>query len=155
MVSLTSPVVGTAVTGLTSPTYTLASDTAPDASSGKQWVVTAIGGTQTGVAANSLLNPFTVTYTRPKTFKSLSAIDTASAGLVSLPRNEFSLLIRKGSIINSVSGRTVDMFRLSSGISPQSGYYTRNEVKAALSLLSGAIAANLDSLVDSMFDGTL
>lgn len=47
-ISLTTPVTGAAQTGLTSPTYTHVVDTPPNAYT-KQYAVTALGGTQTGV----------------------------------------------------------------------------------------------------------
>ena len=60
-ISLTSPITGAAVTGLTSPTYTVAVDTPPNTWS-KQWAVTALGGTQTGVdTSSSASRPFTLT----------------------------------------------------------------------------------------------
>jgi hypothetical protein len=47
-ISVTSPITGGAQTGLTSPTYTVVTDTAPPGNPGKQVAVTALGGTQAG-----------------------------------------------------------------------------------------------------------
>jgi hypothetical protein len=64
--SLTSPITGGAQTGFTSPTYTIAVDSSPNGQAGKQYAVTAIGGTQTGVdTSSSPSNPFTVNLVRP------------------------------------------------------------------------------------------
>lgn len=46
--SPSSPLTGASQSDLTSPTYTLTSDVAPN-SNGEQAAVTALGGTQTGV----------------------------------------------------------------------------------------------------------
>jgi len=69
-ISYTNPVTGAAQTGLTSPTYTLVADIAPDVN-GRQWAVSALGGTQTGVRTHSASDPFTITVMRPKVFQSL------------------------------------------------------------------------------------
>jgi hypothetical protein len=58
-IALTTPITGTAQTGFTAPTYTIAADTAPVINS-KQWVVTALGGTQTGASASLVSSPFTI-----------------------------------------------------------------------------------------------
>jgi hypothetical protein len=55
----TSPVTGAAQSGLTAPTYTLTADVAP-AQNAKQYAVTALGGTQTGVISHSVAAPFTL-----------------------------------------------------------------------------------------------
>lgn len=93
--SLTSPVTGSSQTGLTSPTYTLTTDTAPD-NNGKQFAVTALGGTQTGVTAHSVAAPFTVTAVRPKTLKSLGQPNPVTGVVKVVPRNTYKVITRKG-----------------------------------------------------------
>lgn len=97
MFNPSTPVTGLAQTGLTSPTYTLSSDIAPDVN-GKQYAVTALGGTQTGVTAHSSSSPFTNAMFRPKSFKALSAVNPVTGALKSVPRNSFKLITRKGVI---------------------------------------------------------
>lgn len=55
---LTTPVTGQPQTGFTSPTFTIAADT-PPAVNAKQYVITALGGTQTGASASLVSSPFT------------------------------------------------------------------------------------------------
>jgi len=93
--SLTSPVTGSSQTGLTTPTYTLTTDTAPD-NNGKQFAVTALGGTQTGVTAHSVAAPFTVTAVRPKTLKSLGQPNPVTGVVKVVPRNTYKVITRKG-----------------------------------------------------------
>lgn len=90
-----SPVTGAAQTGLTSPTYTLTLDTAPE-SNGKQHAVTALGGTQTGVIAHSVAAPFTHTFVRPKNLRVLGHPDVGTGVVRNVPRNTYRLISRKG-----------------------------------------------------------
>ena len=84
--SLTSPVTGAAQAGLTSPTYTHAADTPPDVNA-KQYAVTSLGGTQTGVLAHSVAAPFTTAMFRPKSFKALAPVNPVTGVLREVPSN--------------------------------------------------------------------
>lgn len=95
-VNVTTPVTGSAQTGLTSPTYTLTTDVAPDFN-GKQWAVTALGGTQTGVNTHSVASPFTIAFWKPKLMKLLGSPNNAGV-IVSVPSNVYKLVTRKGVI---------------------------------------------------------
>jgi len=94
-IALTSPVTGSAQTGFTSPTYTVVADTAPT-SSGKQWAVTAIGGTQTGVRTHSASDPFTITFERPATVRSAPIPNPVTGVIGNVPRNTYKTRVRKG-----------------------------------------------------------
>jgi len=91
----TSPVTGGAQTGLTSPTYTIASDTPPD-SNAKQFYVSALGGTQTGVLAHSVAAPFTLSMFKPKVFKYLAPLNPVTGVLRGVPFNSYKVITRKG-----------------------------------------------------------
>lgn len=93
--SVTSPVTGTPQTGLTSPTYTVVADSAPD-NNGKQVYVSALGGTQPGVLAHSVAAPFTLSMFRPKTLKVLAPVNPVTGVLRNVPNNNYKLLTRKG-----------------------------------------------------------
>lgn len=94
-ISLTTPVTGGAQTGLTSPTYTLTTDIAPN-SLGKQWAVTALGGTQTGVTTHSVAAPFTVSVFRPAAFKQLGKANPTTGVIGNVPKNQWKFIFRKG-----------------------------------------------------------
>lgn len=96
MITLSSPVTGLAQTGLTSPTYTVVSDVAP-AQNGKAYAVTALGGTQTGVSAHSVSNPFTLTFWRPLVYRLLGRLN-ANGILIQNPSNVHKIITRKGVI---------------------------------------------------------
>jgi len=93
-VTVTSPVTGAAQTGLTSPTYTVVVASAPDVNA-KQYAVSALGGTQTGVDTHSASRPFTIAYWWPKALKALNYM----VGMVNpppIPKNVYKVITRKG-----------------------------------------------------------
>lgn len=93
--ALSTPITGQPQTGLTTPTYTLTSDTPPNANA-KQWAVTALGGTQTGVLPHSVAAPFTISMFRPASFKSLSPVNVVTGVLRAVPTNTYKVITRKG-----------------------------------------------------------
>jgi hypothetical protein len=90
-----SPVTGSTQTGLTSPTYTILPDSNPD-TNGKQYYVSALGGTQTGVLAHSVAAPFTFSMFRPKVLKVLAPVNPVTGVLRSVPVNTYKVHTRKG-----------------------------------------------------------
>lgn len=91
----TTPITGGAQTGLTAPTYTIAADT-PPSSNGKQYAVTALGGTQVGVTLHSVAAPFTLSMFRPLNFKYLSPVNPVTGVLRGVPLNSYKVITRKG-----------------------------------------------------------
>lgn len=130
-----SPVTGGPQTGLTSPTYTLVADVAP-AAHGKQYYVSALGGTQTGVEVNSLSNPFTTTFFKVASPKNLPPVN-ASGGLSSVPKNVFKWNVRKGLEVVTGQPRQVGLFELSMSLPAGADIQDPESVRAALSLLFG------------------
>lgn len=90
-----TPITGGTQTGLTSPTYTIAADNAPDVNA-KQFYVSALGGTQTGVLAHSVAAPFTLAMFRPKVLKYLSPVNPVTGVLRGVPMNTYKVITRKG-----------------------------------------------------------
>jgi len=91
----TSPITGAPQTGLTSPTYTIAQDANPD-NNGKQYYVSALGGTQSGVLAHSVAAPFTCSFFRPKTMKVLAPVNPVTGVLRNVSMNDYKAITRKG-----------------------------------------------------------
>lgn len=150
----TSPVTGAAQTGLTSPTYTHVDDVAPD-SNGKQIAVTALGGTQTGVTANSVSAPFTVSFFRPKTFKSLPPIDPVTGQLRSVPRNVYKQITRKG--VLPLAGQQFQTMLITTIIEVPAGSDTADSanVRAALSEHIGVLDQVSSGIGDTTISGVL
>lgn len=151
----TSPVTGMPVTGLTSPTYTLTSDT-PLESNQKAWYVSALGGTQTGVSVHSVDKPFQVYISRPKTIKLADGTSTTAVFmLTNVAKNVYKLGVREYTSLNNGGGggvaEAVVEFRIPIG-SPE---YDAVRLKALLSLFGGLVSQDPDDLIAWWTSGTL
>lgn len=96
MLDLTTTITGTAVGGLTAPTFTLTTDQSPSNNS-RQSIVTALGGTQTGVRTHSPSDPFSITVVKPVVPVSYPKANLQGV-LGKAGRNKYSILVRKGTI---------------------------------------------------------
>lgn len=152
--SLTSPVTGQAQTGLTSPTYTVVSDVAPDWNA-RQWNVSALGGTQTGVRVHSASDPFTITVFRPKTFAQLGKPNPVTGVVKYVPNNQWRVLVRKGVI--PLAGQAVTPAYFDGKMSVPAGSDTADAVnlRAMLSCAFGALVQQSAGLGDSLVTGTM
>lgn len=150
----TSPVTGAAQTGFTAPTYTLTPDTAPDVN-GKQHAITAIGGTQAGVRSHSVSDPFTVTFTRPKTPKVLPSPNPVTGKYGSIPRNTYGIIIRKG--VNYAANQAPDVciFRGTWEVPAGSDAYDSANIRALSSLLIGALSQQSAGIGDATISGIM
>lgn len=148
-----SPITGAAITGLTSPTYTIVADTPPSAVS-KQYAVSALGGTQTGVTAHSLSSPFTHTMFRPANIKVLGQ-PNVSGVIRTFPRNTFSILTRKG--VSVLANQPVQTSNIRTDLVLPAGadIYDQANFKAALSAHIGLLWQVANGLADTSFTGTM
>ena len=151
--SPSSPVTGAAISGLTSPTYTVGADTPPSSNS-KQYAVTALGGTQPGVSAHSLSSPFTATMFRPATIKSLGA-PNASGVIKTFPKNTFELLTRKG--VGVLANQPIQLATMRTAITMPAGAdtYDAMSVKAMLAFHIGLLTQIYQGMSDTVLTGTL
>lgn len=152
--SPSSPVTGGAQTGFTSPTYTLTSDTAPSVN-GKQHAVTTIGGTQTGVRSHAVSDPFTVTFFRPPTPKVLPTANPVTGRYPSIPRNTYSVVVRKG--VNYAANQAPDVCvaRLSIDVPAGSDAYDPANIRALMSLLAGILSQQSSGAGDTLVSGII
>lgn len=152
-INVTSPVTGGAQTGLTTPTYTLTSDLAPD-SNGRQWAVTALGGTQSGVSAHNAANPFTITAIRPKNLKVRGVVDQAGV-LRSVGRNVYHVVTRKGCLPLAGQSPIPLVIRTSVEVPAGAEEADPNSVRAALSLHIGALSQQSAGIGDTTVSAVL
>jgi hypothetical protein len=156
-VSLTTPVTGGVVTGSTAPVYTIIADQAPDASTGKQWLVSALSsGTYTGLRFHSISDPWTITFTRPRLLKTLMGLVSGLTGLYGkVPDNVYGLKIRKG--VNIAANNLPRVMEVDVVIRIPAGAdaYDAANVRAPLSLLSGAVAQVVAGWSDTVVSGNL
>lgn len=148
-----SPVTGGPQTGFTSPTYTIGADTAPDVNA-KQWYVSALGGTQTGVSVHSIAAPFTVAMFRPKVFKTLKPVNSQNV-LPEVPYNTFKVITRKG--VLPLAGQAPRNMVITTMIEMPAGSDLADapNVRAALSLHIGALWAQSAGVGDTSVTGVL
>lgn len=153
-VDVTSPITGTAQTGLTSPTYTHVDDIAPD-SNGKQYAVTALGGTQSGVTAHSVASPFTITVTRPKVFRSLGKPNPVTGLVKDVPMNTYTVLTRKG--VTPLTDQPYATMMIKTTVSVPAGSDTEDavNVRAALSAHIGTLSQVSSGLGDTSVNGVV
>lgn len=149
-----SPVTGAAQTGFTSPTYTLTADQAP-APNGKQYAITEVGGTQTGVDAHSVSKPFTVTMFKPLQPKTLPAANPVTGVIKSIPINQYKLVTRKGAVpaVNqsALVPRMYTVIEAPAGVDT----YEPEELKAMVSLHAGILFAQAAGIGDTIISGIL
>jgi hypothetical protein len=148
-----SPVTGAPETGLTSPTYTLATDVAPDVN-GVARAVTALGGTQTGVEVSSPSNPFTILATRPKVLRTLPALQ-ANGQLPSVPKNTWTVSARKGVDVLSGQPKQVMLAKLEIAVPAGADIADPESVRACLSALIGSLWEQSNELGDAIISGVI
>lgn len=153
-VSLTSPITGAAQTGFTSPTYTISSDIAPDIN-GKQWAATALGGTQTGVRAHSVSDPFTIAVFRPKVPASLPNPNPVTGKYGPIPMNRHSTVVRKGVNYAANQSPLVATARVLIDIPAGSDAYDAANIRALYSALIGALSQQAAGFGDTAVTGIL
>lgn len=150
----TSPVTGAAVSGFTSPTYTITTDVAPNIN-GKQYAVTALGGTQTGVDSNTVSKPFTMTFFRPQQLKVLPSINPVTGVIKNVPVNSYKFITRKGAV-PAVNQQT-QVARITTTIDVPAGTdtYEPEEIKAMLSAHIGTLSQQSSGIADTVITGIL
>lgn len=150
--SPSSPVTGAPQTGLTSPTYTLVEGGAPNARS-TQFAVTALGGTQTGVEVHSVSAPFTLTMEAPAQFRQLGTPNPSTGVISSVPRNVYTIRVRKGVQVAADQPYAVAMGELKLSIPAGADSYDPESVRAMVSLLFGACWSDSADIGQVLIDG--
>lgn len=146
-----SSITGQAQTNLTSPTYTLGTDLAPDANA-RQYVVTALGGTQTDVRASTAGDPFTVTM-RKQPYKALPAKNPVTGAYGNVPLNRVELLFRKGMEIDSNSTIRVGNIRVIAEIPAGAELNDPANIRALCSFAFGLLVEESADYGDSLIAG--
>lgn len=152
--NLSSPITGAAQTGFTSPTYTTVADVAPDIN-GKQQAVTALGGTQAGVTTHSVASPFTITFNRPKVFKSLGKPNPTTGLIANVPKNAYNVITRKG-VLPQI-GQPYQLMIIRTIIEIPAGADTVDaaNIRAALSAHIGSLSQQSAGVGDASITGVM
>lgn len=154
-ISWSSPITGQAQTGLTTPTYTTITDTAPAGNPGKQVAVSGLGGTQTGVNTHSVAIPFTLNFTRPSNLRVLGIPNPVTGVIASVPRNSYKLITRKG--VLPLAGQPYATMVVTTTIDVPAGADSADaaNVRAALSAHFGALVQQSAGFGDLTINGVL
>lgn len=152
--SPSTPVTGAAQTGFTSPTYTLSSDVAPDMN-GKQHAVTAIGGTQAGVTTHSMASPFTVTFTRVKSVRTVPQPNPTTGIIGNAPMNVSKFIVRKG--VTPLAGQAAQVASVKMEISVPAGSDVADpqNLRAMLSAAIGVLQQQSAGIGDTVITNLL
>jgi hypothetical protein len=153
-ISVTSPVTGSAQTGFTSPTYTVVSDTPPNAYS-KQWAVTALGGTQAGVDVHGASKPFTITCSRPQQVRSAPIPNPVTGVMGPSPRNVYTVLTRKGAVPGTSQNPQIMTVRTEISVVAGSDLLEPEDIRAALSLHFGTLSQQSAGIGDTVISNLL
>jgi len=149
-----SPVTGAAVTGLTSPTYTLTTDVAPSIN-GKQFAITALGGTQTNVDTNTVSKPFSISFFRPVTLRTLPQANPVTGVIKDVPVNTYKLITRKGASPavnqNALVARITTIIDVPAGTDT----YEPEDLRAMISAHFGVGWAQASGIADTVTSGII
>jgi len=150
-INLSGAVTGAAQTGLTSPTYTVASAQAPT-SLGKQYIVASLGGTQTGVEPHAGSNPFLINFVVPANYRSVQMVNSAGVGL-SRGMNVTSVKVLKGVSVDGAANKRNALFDLQCRIPPGADVYDPESIRAAISFLIGVLSNQSAGFGDTVIAG--
>lgn len=152
MYSITSPLTGAAISGLTSPTFTFVEGKGPTLRS-KQYSVSNLGGTQTGVSVHSIANPFTLTFTAPTRLRALPAPNPQTGVVKSIPTNVYKQVARKGVVPYAgaipVPARAIHILEVPAGAETNDP----TSLKSLLSMSGGAWNTTLNGIFDTAVSG--
>lgn len=154
-ITLSGAITGGAQTGFTSPTYTVTTDNPPANAIAKQWQVSTIGGTQAGVLAHSIANPFTGTFFRPNVLKALGGANPVTGVIDAKGRNIFKWIFRKG-LLPYTGGPTLPgWIKVEFDIPAGADFADPANLRALVSFAVGAINANSAGTGDTLINGAL
>jgi hypothetical protein len=149
-----TPATGAAVTGLTSPTYTLTTDVAPNIN-GKQYAVTALGGTQTNVETHSVSKPFTTSFFRPQVLRALPAANPLTGIVKNIPTNTYKFITRKGAVPYVNQAALTAMITTTISVPAGTDTYEPEDLKAMLSCHFGIGWAQASGIADTILTGVM
>jgi hypothetical protein len=151
MFSPDASITGATQSAFTTPTYTLAADLAPDVNS-RQYVVTALGGTQTDVRASTAGDPFTLTVKKTP-YKAIPVRNPVNGSYGNVPLNRVELLFRKGMQIDSLDTLRTGNLRIITEIPAGAESNDPANIKALLCFAIGLLVEESQDIADSQIAG--
>lgn len=153
-VSLSGTITGAAQTGFTTPGYTVSQDTAVD-SNAKRYIVTTLTGTQTGVRAHAISDPFATTFVRQKVLNALPSANPITGKYPRVPRNRYWALTEKG--MNYASGQAPETGNTKTMVDVPAGSDATDpsNIRGMLSFHIGGLTSVSAGLGDTCVNGNL
>lgn len=150
-ISLTGPTAAITAGGLTAATYTFTADMASDLRS-KVYVVTAVGGTQSGVNTHTVDSPKQFIVKKPATFLQPSSYNVTTGRYGKVPKN-VTRVIGRGSA-NVATGQ-VELIPMTLDIGIPAGAFTfdRPNVEASVLMFLAALYDQKEEIVAALRDG--
>lgn len=150
-INLVGPTAAITTNNVIAGTYTFAEDMANDNRT-RVYVVSAIGGTQTGVNLHTVDAPKQVMFKRPAQFLQPSAFNTVSGRYGRVPKN-VTRVIGRGSC--NVAAGQVEIIQMSTDIGIPAGGVTfdRANVEASVAMYIAALWDQREELIQAIYDG--
>lgn len=151
-----SPVTGlTTIPGgyLTSPTFSLSLAQTPNQLE-KAYIVSSLGGTQTGVESHTGSNPFMIVAQVPAVFRGQS-IGQNGVGAVNTGYNVFRTTFRKGLVVDPAGNRRIGTIRTEYIMPPGWEIYDPESGASMLSFSGAAVRDLAPSWFDTLRQGNL
>jgi hypothetical protein len=148
-------ITGSAQTGLTTPGYTVTQDIYPGGVNGKQWAITGLSGTQTGVRTHAVSDPFTIAFTRPTQAKALQSPNPVTGRYGTVPKNSYSVIMRKGANFAANQAPEVALARCYFEVPAGADAYDAPNIRAMNSALIGALTQQSAGWGDTQVTGVL
>lgn len=154
MFNPTTPVAGSAQTGLILPTYTIAQDQSP-AVNAKQFVVTSLGGTQTGVTTHSVSSPFSIQSWRPSNYRIPGVPNPVTGVIYGIANNVYRFVTRKGAVPAANQSPRVITIETKASVPAGVDTFSPAELRAAWSAHIGTLSQQSAGIGDTTVQGTM
>jgi hypothetical protein len=129
-------------------------DVAPNIN-GKQYAISALGGTQTGVDVNTVSKPFTMTFFRPAVLRTLPQANPVTGVIKNVPMNTYKMITRKG--VSPAANQNAMVARITTTIEVPAGAdtYEPEDLKALLSAHFGAGWEQASGIASTILTGVI
>jgi len=152
-ITLAGPTAAITTTSLTAATYTFTSALAADNRS-KAFVVSALGGTQTGVSAHSVDAPKKFNVKNPAQFLQPSAYNATSGRYGKVPKNSTRVVGTGSAKVTATQWETIPM-SLDIGVPAGAMSYDRANVEASVAFFIAALWDQKEELIAALYDGQI
>jgi len=150
-INLAGPTTAVTTSQLTAATYSFTADMANDLRS-KAFVMTAAGGTQTGVTTNSVDAPKKVIFKKPANFQQPSQFNTVTGRYGRVPKNTTRIIGIGSAKVATNQVETIPI-TIDIGIPAGAVSFDRANVEASVSMTIMAIHNQLSAMLTAMYDG--